>query len=135
MDSDAGFDERIGKFSIGVVCRNHAGKALAASAQSIRHPGSVLGAELQPIKYAINFNLKRGFRLVRIFSNSILTVQVITDRQNYLGPLSAIVWDILHHFKAPLFLNIQHVSRVANVDVHSLAHFVFSSSSPCVNLD
>lgn len=55
LNVDVGFDEVIGRYSVGAVIRDHDGIVCAASARGIRFPGFILFAELVAILYGLKF--------------------------------------------------------------------------------
>ncbi|KAH6795056.1 hypothetical protein C2S52_005533 [Perilla frutescens var. hirtella] len=79
VDVDALFNPVLRLYSLGVVIRNSTDFVVAALAKPIKHPTSVLGVEILAAISGINLCLEEGITHVLLFSNSILTVQVLSD--------------------------------------------------------
>ncbi|XP_073280563.1 uncharacterized protein [Primulina huaijiensis] len=77
LDVDAGFNDTIGKYSVGAVIRNHCGIIFAASAIGIRRPGSVLEAELSAIHFGLMLAVRGNFSDVWVFSDSCNAVKEV----------------------------------------------------------
>lgn len=76
LNVDAGYDEKLGCFGVGVVFRDHEGVVRAASVCGIRRPGS---AELFDILHGLKFAVQLGFVNVLISSDSSSAVQAVTS--------------------------------------------------------
>ncbi|KAH6829009.1 hypothetical protein C2S53_011926 [Perilla frutescens var. hirtella] len=128
VDVDALFNPVLRLYGLGVVIRNSTGSIVAALAKSIKHPTSVLGAEILAAISGINLCLDEGITPVLLFSNSILTVQVLSDS----NVDDCIVVDELQDFRlmvsGGLVLKVSHMYRKVNRVAHSLAQFVASLS-------
>ncbi|XP_073061932.1 uncharacterized protein [Primulina eburnea] len=78
LDVDAGFYEQKGVFSVGAVIRDHLGFICVASGWGIRHPGSVVAAELNAILFGLKLAVQSNYRNVWVFSDSVQAVNALT---------------------------------------------------------
>ncbi|XP_073302997.1 uncharacterized protein [Primulina huaijiensis] len=99
LDVDAGFNNTVGKYSVGVVIRNHCGIIFAASAIGIRKPGSVLEAELSTIHFGLMLAVRGNFYDVWVFLDSCNAVKEVTSKsegRNHQGLLVLNILDIFN---------------------------------------
>ncbi|XP_073020986.1 uncharacterized protein [Primulina eburnea] len=114
LDVDAGFRDDLGRYSTCAVIKDHYGHIVAATACSIRNPGTVLAEEIKAIHSGILLALRMKISNVRIFSDSITAVRMISDPSEFLNSDGSLLCDILTFIKSDRVLQINHVYRSAN---------------------
>ncbi|XP_073312486.1 uncharacterized protein [Primulina huaijiensis] len=129
LDVDAGFNDTIGKYSVGALIRNHCEIIFPASAIGIRRPGSVLEAELSAIHFGLMLAVRGNFSDVWVFSDSCNAVKEVTSKSEARNHQGLLVLNILDILTSGRFKKLNHVSRNANKLAHCLAHFVLSHPS------
>ncbi|XP_073133667.1 uncharacterized protein [Henckelia pumila] len=123
------------KASVGVVVRNSQGVVLGAMAESIRNPGSVLGAELIAIRSGMDFCIRNGYLNICIFSDSLQAVRSVNNLDENLGVLGSLVMEICSLLISTNFVSLIHMSRNANGVAHLLARMGLSLTSKVVWLE
>lgn len=135
LDVDAGIDDSKHTVSVGIVVRDTRGVVIGAKSCLIHNPGSIKGAEAAAIRTGMEFCLHNGFQNVFIFSDSLLAVQAINNREVDLTHVGSIILDIYDLFESKIFISLVHMRRTANVLAHQLARLALSSHSCYVWLE
>ncbi|XP_073057409.1 uncharacterized protein [Primulina eburnea] len=130
LDVDAGFHEQKGVFSVGAVITDHRGFICAASGRGIRHPGSVVAAELNAILFGLKLAVQGNYRNVWVFSDSVQAVNALTETTEIINHDGVLISNIQELLQSGCFLRIRNVSRCSNKVAHCLAHFALSYPSP-----
>ncbi|XP_073304541.1 uncharacterized protein [Primulina huaijiensis] len=113
LNVDAIVDEDQNLYSVGGVVRDTQGQLLLAFGKQIN----------QPISVAHD---------VQVASDSLLTVQAVITKQEYLSYIGFCTAEIIKNLKAPMVSDIIHERRSANKVAHHIAHFILSSPSSFV---
>ncbi|XP_075515817.1 uncharacterized protein LOC142550627 [Primulina tabacum] len=127
---ERGFNEQKSVFSVGAVMRDHRGFICVASGRGIRHPGSVVAAELNAILFGLKLAVQSNYRNVWLFSDSIQAVNALTETTKIINHDSFLISNIQELLQSGCFLRIRNISRCSNKVAHCLAHFALSYPSP-----
>ncbi|XP_073064092.1 uncharacterized protein [Primulina eburnea] len=122
LDLDAGWDEANNIFSVGAVIRDSQGLLLGAKAKLVRNRGSIKGAELEAIRFGMDYCVAQQFANVCIFSDSLQAVHAVSKPEEELGSVGALALEIHFMLHEHNFLLIHHMKRSANGVAHLLAH-------------
>ncbi|XP_073128884.1 uncharacterized protein [Henckelia pumila] len=127
LDVDASFNHLNNSSSVGAVVRDINGFVWGAKAKIIRCPSSVVSAELEAIRFGMDFCSLQGFTNVCIFSDSLLAIRAVETQSENLGPEGAVAMEIRSLLESPKFVSIRHMRRSANRVAHFLAQKVCGS--------
>lgn len=119
LDVDAGCRVFAQLAIVAAVIRNSNGELLGAKTQKIRWTESVASAELEVIRFGMNFCISLGFSNIDIYSDSLVAVMKILNCEEDLSIEGNIISDIKSSLRSPCFLSIQHMRRSANTVAQS----------------
>lgn len=127
---DAGYDEVRSLFSVGAVVYNKDLVIKAAFGEPIRHPGSILAAELHAIRLGLQRYKDYFTGEVSIYTDSQDAMHAIRSKDEYLGPAGAALALTREVLETVQVKGVSYVPRAQNQVAHCVAKFVSSSSVP-----
>jgi hypothetical protein len=107
---------------IGVIGRNHLGQVLAAYCDT----KPFVTAEAWGAWRAVELSRTMGWRKVKLEGDALEIIQAFERNDTWRGSYGVLVQDARQQLDRLLEWKMQHVSRQANVEAHSLAKYALS---------
>ncbi|XP_074377163.1 uncharacterized protein LOC141718682 [Apium graveolens] len=121
LNVDASFFPQADAFSVGMVIRSHNGDFVGAKVTTLPRPSTVLEAESIGIREALTSVLQRGERKLIVESDSLLSIQAVHHKKNYLLEVGHVIEDCKMFLHSMPDCRVTHIRKQANKVAHSTA--------------